>query len=112
MDEQRTQRFSVPRSFRASRRFVMAEAQKVPQRAEVPVEHTWDLAIVYANADVWDQDVALLESMLPNITALEGTLSKGALALLQALTLRDEITKLLYQLYIYASHRKDSDSTD
>jgi len=90
----------------------MAEAQKVPQRAEIPVEYTWDLATVYPNTDAWDQDVARLESMLPDVTALQGTLGQGASVLLQALTLRDEITKILYQLYIYASHRKDSDSTD
>jgi len=90
----------------------MAEAQKVPQRAEIPVEYTWDLATVYPNTDAWDQDVARLESMLPDVTALQGTLGQGASVLLQALTLRDEMTKILYQLYIYASHRKDSDSTD
>src|SRR5215211_4392790 len=71
-----------------------------------------DLAIVYANTDAWDQDVAQLESKLPNITALQGTLGQGASVLLQALTLRDEITKLLHQLYSYASLSKDSDSTD
>ena len=90
----------------------MTEAQKVPRRDEVPVEHTWDLGTVYADQEAWERDVARMESMLPEVAALQGTIAQGAGALLRALRLRDQVSQLLGQLYIYASHRKDSDSTD
>ena len=90
----------------------MTEAQKVPRRDEVPVKDTWDLTKIYADTAAWEQDVARLEGLLPEVAALQGTIGEGADKLLQALTLRDEIFNILYSLYVYASHRKDSDSTD
>jgi oligoendopeptidase F len=90
----------------------MTEAQKVPRRDEVPVEDTWDLTNIYADTEAWEGDVARLEGMLPEAAALEGTIGQGADKLLRALILRDEVFNILYSLYVYASHRKDSDSTD
>ena len=90
----------------------MTEAQKVPRRDEVPVKDTWDLTKIYADTAAWEQDVARLEGLLPEVAALQGTIGQGADKLLQALTLRDEVFNILYSLYVYASHRKDSDSTD
>ncbi len=90
----------------------MIETQKVPHRSEIPVEHTWDLTTIYATDQAWEQAIARLEAMLPEITALEGKIGQGAASLLRALTLRDEIGKLFEQIYAYASQRRDSDSTD
>ncbi len=90
----------------------MTEAQKVPRRDEVAVNDTWDLTKIYADTAAWEQDVARLEGLLPEVAALQGTIGEGADKLLQALTLRDEVFNILYSLYVYASHRKDSDSTD
>jgi oligoendopeptidase F len=90
----------------------MAETHKVPRRDEVATADTWDLATIYADVDAWEADVARLEGMLPEITAAQGTIAQGSAALLRALTLRDEVFKLLQQLYIYASLLRDSDSTN
>ncbi|HNP73298.1 MAG TPA: oligoendopeptidase F [Kouleothrix sp.] len=90
----------------------MTEAQKVPRRDELPAAYTWDLSVVYADIDAWDADVAKIEGLLPDLTALQGKLGEGAGQLLRALHLRDEIARILYQLYTYASNRKNSDSTD
>jgi len=90
----------------------MTEAHKVPRRDEVAVKDTWDLTKIYADTATWEQDVARLEGLLPELAALQGTIGEGADKLLQALRLRDEIFNILYSLYVYASHRKDSDSTD
>ncbi|HEU5098634.1 MAG TPA: oligoendopeptidase F [Roseiflexaceae bacterium] len=90
----------------------MTEAQKVPRRDELPIEHTWDLTKIYTDTEAWERDVARLDGMLPEVAALQGTIDQGADKLLRALTLRDEVFNTLYSLYVYASHRKDSDSTD
>src|SRR5690348_9175991 len=50
--------------------------------------------------------------MLPDMAALAGTLGDGAEALLRALTMRDAIELRLDHIFVYASLRKDSDSTD
>src|SRR6187455_1857852 len=90
----------------------MTEAQKVPRRDEVPVQDTWDLTKIYADTAAWERDLAKLEGWLPEVASIQGTIGQGADKLLQALRLRDQIFNTLYSLYVYASHRKDSDSTD
>ena len=90
----------------------MNETQTVPRRDQMPAEYTWDLGLIYADTAAWEADVARIEALLPGLAALQGTLTQGAGQLLQALTLSDEVTKILYQLYVYASMRNDSDSTD
>lgn len=90
----------------------MAEMQKVPRREEIPTEYTWDLTTIYPNDEAWEQNIADLEGMLPNVAALQNTIGQSAQALLRALKLRDEIQMRLWQIYIYAGRRKDSDSTD
>jgi oligoendopeptidase F len=88
------------------------DTQKVPRRDEVPVEHTWDLTMIYASDDTWEQDVAKLEQMLPELATLQGTLANGPQALLKVLQTRDRVYMLLEQSYVYAMRRRDSDSTD
>ncbi len=90
----------------------MSETQKVPRRDEIPVEYTWDLSTVYADDEAWEEDIGRLEGMLPQVAATEGTIGQGAQALLRALKLRDDVTMRLWQIYIYANRRLDSDSTD
>ena len=65
------------------------ETQRVPARAEVPAEYTWDLTTVYATDTAWGEGVAWIEATLPQIAALQGTLGQGASSLVRALRLRD-----------------------
>lgn len=90
----------------------MIDTQKVPTRAEVPVEHTWDLSLIYPDAAAWEQDLAATEERAKELAGFQGTLGDDPEQLLGALTLRDEVSKHLYALYVYASHRKDSNATD
>src|SRR5690349_19258687 len=90
----------------------MVAAVKVPLRAEVPVEHTWDLTTVYADDGAWQKEVAALEARLPEIAALEGSIAKGASALLQALKMRDDVNVQLSEIFVYAQLRRDADTTD
>jgi oligoendopeptidase F len=90
----------------------VTESHKVPRRAEVPVENTWDLTLMYASDAAWEQETAALDSMIPDMAALQGTVGQSAAALLRALKLRDDVGVRIFQLYRYASHRRDSDSTD
>lgn len=90
----------------------MSETTAVPTRAEMPVEHTWDLTTVYTDVAAWEQDAAALDAMLPDIADLQGRVLESADTLQQALTRRDDIFTRLWQVYVYANHYKDSDSTD
>jgi oligoendopeptidase F len=90
----------------------VSDTQKVPRREEIPVEHTWDLTTVYASDAAWEEAIGALEGMLPEIAALQGAVTSGAQALLKTLRTRDEALTQLYQIYVYAERRKDSDTGD
>lgn len=90
----------------------MTDTHKVPRRNEVEDEYTWDLSTIYADDAAWEQAVADLEAQTPDLGALEGTIAQGAKALLHALTLADKLAEQLWQVYVYAGRRHDSDTTD
>ena len=104
--------FCAPGAPRDSTEAEVTVTQTVPRRSELPAEYTWDLTLIYPDEHAWEADVARLESMLPAVAALQGQVGASAANLLRALQLQDEIGVLVSQLYVYASHRKDSDSTD
>jgi oligoendopeptidase F len=88
------------------------DTQKIPTRAEAPVEHTWDLSLIFADIQAWERELAAVETKTKDVVALQGTLGDDPEQLLGALTLRDEVARRLWALYVYASQRKDSDATD
>lgn len=87
-------------------------SDKVPARSEMALEHTWDLSVVFTDVSSWEQELAALELEARAIAALQGSVGAGAQQLLTLLQRRDALEQRLYALYIYASHRKDSDATD
>lgn len=91
---------------------MVVETQTIPRRNEAPVQYTWALTTIYADDSAWERDVARLDSLRGEATALAGTAAQGASALLRLLQMRDRVTMLAQQLYAYANLRRDSDSTE
>jgi oligoendopeptidase F len=88
------------------------DTHRVPTRAEAPAEYTWDLSLIFADAEAWERELAAVDERSREVAALQGSLGSDPEQLLGCLTLRDEVARRLYALYSYASHRKDSDATD
>jgi oligoendopeptidase F len=88
------------------------DTQRVPTRAEAPIEHTWDLTPIFADDAGWEQELAGVEARAAELAAMQGSLGSDPEQLLGALTMRDEVGRRLWALYSYASLRKDSDATD
>jgi oligoendopeptidase F len=84
----------------------------VPKRQELRQEYTWNIESIYPNDDAWEHDFKQLEAMLPALEQLSGTLNGGADALLRALQQRDQASKLLEQLYVYAFLKQAEDTTN
>jgi oligoendopeptidase F len=88
------------------------DTQKVPTRSEVAIEDTWDLGLIFPNAEAWEAELTAVGERAQAVAALQGTLQQGAATLLQVLQLRDDVAQRLYALYIYARQLKDSDGTN
>jgi oligoendopeptidase F len=78
-------------------------------RADIPVEYTWNLADIYPDWETWEADRARLESRITEYAALKGTLGRGSEDLLKAFTLSDELGKLAHTVYYFCSLRYDED---
>ncbi|GHO86019.1 oligoendopeptidase F [Dictyobacter formicarum] len=86
--------------------------QTFKKREEIPTEYTWNLESIYAQDDSWESNFQHIQQRLPELEALKGTLAQSGSALLKVLQTRDEITEALEKLYVYASMRKDEDTTN
>lgn len=86
--------------------------QTYQTRAEVPIKYTWDLESIFAQAADWEDEFQTIQASLPGLEDLKGTLAESGQALLTVLRKKDEIAQRLERLYIYASLRKDEDTTN
>jgi oligoendopeptidase F len=86
--------------------------QTFKKRSDIPTEYTWDLESIYARDEDWEHDFQTLQQKLPELIALKGTLAQSGEALLRVLQKRDEIAEMIEKLYVYASKRRDEDTTN
>jgi oligoendopeptidase F len=86
--------------------------QTMKKRDEISLEFTWNLESIFATNDDWERDYQALRQRLPELEGLAGTLAQSGKALLAVLQKRDEIYEELERLYVYASMRKDEDTTN
>src|SRR5438552_3008744 len=90
----------------------MNRLQTLTKRSEIAKEFTWDLKSIYPTNDDWENSFKKLKQGLPELEALKGTLAQSGQALLMVLQTRDVLFEELETLYVYASMRKDEDTTN
>ena len=88
----------------------MAEAKKIPQRSQVPVEYTWNTADIYPTDEAWEKEFAEVRAQIPVLAGYAGRLGENAQTLWDYLTLCDKTVEKVTRLYQYASLRQDEDT--
>ncbi len=86
--------------------------QTMTKRSDIAKEFTWDLESIYPTDDSWEDSFKKIEQGLPELETLKGTLAQSGYALLKVLQTRDELYEELETLFVYASMRKDEDTTN
>lgn len=84
----------------------------LPNRSDVPVEHTWDLTLVYKTEADWRADLERVKSLIPQMAAYKGRLGSSAATLLEAFKLSEEIDLVFGKLGIYAGLHSVVDATN
>lgn len=84
----------------------------IPVRADVPIEHRWDLKKLYATDDAWEAGLKELDAMIPGITAFRGTLAESADRLYEAISYYRDYGVLDERLGYYAHLRLSEDEGD
>ncbi|MGB8345596.1 MAG: M3 family oligoendopeptidase, partial [Ktedonobacteraceae bacterium] len=86
--------------------------QTIKSRSDIRLEYTWNLESIYATNNDWESDFRRLQQRVPALEALQGTLDQSGQSLWLVLQTHDELFELLERLFVYASMRKDEDTTN
>ena len=87
-------------------------ATSLTERNQIPDRFKWDLTGIFSDWNAWQSAYDDLDRRIQAFAALEGSLSKGAGAMLAAFKLRDEIGQLEYKVWYFASLWYDQDQRD
>src|SRR4030042_5748547 len=82
----------------------MSKSTTLPDRSEVPLEQTWDLASVFPTPSGWEGASNQLSDMLPGLVAYQGHLGEDPLKLLEYIQLFQEAGTLIGKINVYASN--------
>jgi oligoendopeptidase F len=80
-------------------------------RDEIAREYTWNLESIFATNDDWQRSYQDLSERIPHLEALKGKLAESGKALFEVLQARDVAFEEIEKLFVYASLRKDEDTT-
>lgn len=83
----------------------------LPARADIELKYKWNLEGAYPEDTLWQAEHDEVTPLLERAEGLKGKLGESAQGLLEALQLRDEISKLVSRLCSYARMRRDEDNT-
>jgi oligoendopeptidase F len=86
------------------------EKRYYEDRAEIPVERTWDLTDLYESVDAWNAAFEELDAMLPTMRGYEGRLAESPQVLAEALAMQFDIAERLDSIWVYSGQNKDVDS--
>jgi oligoendopeptidase F len=90
----------------------MGTSVKLPPRAEVRVEHTWDLSSLYRDDASWSADLAVLKEKIEGFANFQGRLADSPTSLANCLEFDVEVDRLIEQLGVYAYLKSTEDQTD
>ena len=85
--------------------------QKRLERREVPEELTWNLADIFPDQSVWEEELESVEDILKEVTSYRGRLHESGDTLLSCLKTREELHKKLARVSSYALLQWASDGT-
>lgn len=82
---------------------------RLPNRNEVPVEHTWDLTKLYTSDAAWESDFQSFEEQVGRYAEFWGTLNQSATRIYECLALDTHLDRLGDRLGTYAFLRTTED---
>ena len=88
----------------------MAEAKKIPQRAEVPEEFTWDLSSLFPSDEAWQAEFEAVREAAKALPTYAGRLGESAGTLLEYIELSVDINTRMGRLFNYAQRKTDQDT--
>ena len=89
-----------------------AGAGRIPTRDQIATEDTWDLTLLYATPEKWEEDFAALQGGYPGISPFKGHVGESARTLRDTLEFEKALNLKIERLYHYAQLKMSEDSSD
>ena len=87
-------------------------AHVVPLRKEIPIEHTWDVASIFASDEAWEAEFKRVGEQLPGLARFRGQLGESPQLLADWFDAAEEIGIALGKVALYASMSHTVDTAD
>lgn len=84
---------------------------EIPTRDQIATEDTWDLTTIYPTDEVWEAEYIAVPAQLQSAAAFRGRLGEGPAVAREALDAIFSLQHQITRLAVYASLRRDEDST-
>ena len=86
--------------------------QKRTLRADVPLEHTWNLDDLFVSAEAWEAEVQALDAACAQVQPYQGRLGEGAATLRECLDAVEQLQARLMRAGTFAYLRNAQDGTN
>ncbi len=77
------------------------------ERKDVADKYKWNLADIYPTVEAWQADVDMLNKEVEKLADFKGTLGESSENLYTALKTGNDLTKTLWQAWVYASNKSN-----
>ena len=84
----------------------------IPARKDVPIEHTWDAASVFASDQEWEAAFQEIERRLPDLAEFKEHLADGPGTLADWFATSEQVLKAFGKVGVYTTLFASVDSTD
>ncbi|HMO58721.1 MAG TPA: oligoendopeptidase F [Roseiflexaceae bacterium] len=84
----------------------------VPQRSEIPAEHTWDAGVVFESHAAWEAACDTIVEHLTQMAAYAGQITTSAATLREYLHAADALSNLIDRVLVYTHLFYDVDTTN
>ena len=88
------------------------EETKTPTRDEIPEADKWDLSLLFADADKWNEDFAWIQANYPRLTNWKGRVGESAATLAELLEFEKTLDLKIERVYHFASLQLAEDSAN
>lgn len=89
-----------------------AEQLQWESRDAIPEAYRWNIADILENEAAFDETIATVEAMLPELAAYQGRLGESPKVLADALDLVNEISRTAEDAIVWANQRQHTDTRD
>lgn len=85
---------------------------EVPTRDQIAIEDTWDLTGMYDSDQAWKAAAGEIPALIEGAVAFQGRFGDGPSVVAEALRSMNNLQEQLYKIVVYASLRRDEDTTN